>query len=152
MKRKPKTAPKQEAEKNVDGNLEVPIPESGALEGLPDPAIPAGAPEGMPHAEGGILDPLLVTRLALLQERIVRLNAQNTGYNLLFEAKRKELEEARNTTMTQIKRDLVIAEGEYREIQRQIEKKHQINLKDFTFDADTGRLNRVVEVKPEESS
>lgn len=113
--------------------------------GLPEPVIPDAPPADVPHAETGISDPILVLRLAYLQEKVTRLNAQESGYNMLFESRRRQVEEERTTTMTQVRRDKVIAEGEYRAIQRNIETKHNISLKDFTFDPDTGKLNRITE-------
>lgn len=113
-------------------------------EGLPLPPIPDAIPEGVPHAETGISDPLLVLRLAYFQEKIIRLRAQEQGYTLMFENRRRELEEQKRTTMLQVTRDVTIAESEYRGIQREIEKKHEISLKDFTFDPETGKLNSIV--------
>ena len=115
---------------------------------LPVPAEPASPPEGYPHAAGDILDPILVLRLAHLQEKVHRLQAQQSGYQLLFATKQRELEESRHLTLTQNDRDLRAAGLEYHGVQEEIEKKHGIQLKNYTFDPDTGILNKIEEPKP----
>lgn len=115
---------------------------------LPVPAVDANPPEGMPHASGGISDPLMALRLAFLQEKVTRLQAQLSGYKLLFEQRRKELEEVRFATLTKTDRDLSTAGAEYKATIDEIEKKHGIVMDHYTFDPDTGMLNLIADSKP----
>jgi len=115
---------------------------------LPVPAVDANPPEGMPHASGGISDPLMTLRLAFLQEKVTRLQAQLSGYQLLFEQRRKELEEIRFATLTKAQRDLSTVGAEYKATVDEIEKKHGIVMDHYTFDPDTGMLNLIADSKP----
>ena len=116
-----------------------------ALPALPIPAENANPPEGVPHAGGGISDPLMALRLAFLQEKVTRLQAQLSGYKLLFEQRRKELEEIRFATLTKADRDLSTAGAEYKATIDEIEKKHGIVMDHYTFDPDTGMLNLIAD-------
>lgn len=125
-----------------------PVAEVSAMPALPLPAVDANPPEDMPRAGGGISDPLMALRLAFLQEKVTRLQAQLSGYKLLFEQRRKELEEVRFATLTKADRDLSTAGAEYKATVDEIEKKHGIVMDHYTFDPDTGMLNLIADSKP----
>jgi hypothetical protein len=127
------------------------IPETAELSleqpALPIPAVDANPPEGVPHASGGISDPLMALRLAFLQEKVTRLQAQLSGYNLLFEQRRAELEQVRFATLTKAQHDLSAVSAEYTATVKEIEKKHEIVMDHYTFDPDTGMLNLIADSK-----
>lgn len=133
-----KNQPKQEAP--------VPVPET-------TPAAPTQKDQGSEAAPPEkqlmpISDPILVLQLALAQERLQRLRVQTSFNRLSYDLQKRALEEQRFNNEAQTAAEISKTDGEYRQIQKNIEEKHKIDLQYYMFDPDAGLLNPVPGVQP----
>jgi 6-phosphogluconolactonase (cycloisomerase 2 family) len=86
-----------------------------------------------------------VLKLAYFQMAIEKLQAQNTSYRISFDNQIKELQLRRTTTLAQLQQELGTANAAYLAIQKEIESVYGIQLKDYTFNPDSGMLNKIVD-------
>lgn len=100
-----------------------------------------------------ISEPLLVLRLALIEERITRTNIDRVYKRLLYDLKLRDLRNEAKMIDNELELQGTRNRGELAAIKKDIEAKYDIKLQEYGYDEDTGKLTKLppgaVSKKPE---